>query len=236
MQPELKNFVFSFNELDITIGLVEETMGYGRGQSPEPFPDMIADALDQCEELCDVQGSLLVSGNFSLDLTGSIGVEGVTFKIGKKIARQLKSAEGCALFICTAGAKIGEKSKALMAAGDLMEGYILDVIGSVTVESAVDKIQDRFENELNNKGIKMANRYSPGYCGWALSEQKQFFALFPLNHCGIKLSDSCLMDPIKSVSGVIAFGMNVKKMAYECQMCELETCVYRKIRMAKRKK
>jgi len=59
--------------------------------------------------------------------------------------------------------------------------------------------------------------------------------LFPENHCGIKLSDSCLMDPIKSVSGVIGFGRNVKKTAYECQMCELETCIYRKIRLAKAK-
>ena len=81
----------------------------------------------------------------------------------------------------------------------------------------------------------MANRYSPGYCGWALSEQKRFFALFPENHCGIKLSDSCLMDPIKSVSGVIGFGRNVKKTAYECQMCELTTCIYRKIRLARAK-
>lgn len=235
MQPELKNFAYSFNELDINVELVEEAMGYGSGQSPEPFPDMITYALDQCDLLCDIQGSLLVSNNFSLDKTGSIIVNGVTFYVGKKIALQLKNAEGGALFICTAGAGISEKSKGLMAAGDLIEGYILDVIGSVTVEAAIDKIQESFENELINKGIKIANRFSPGYCGWALQEQKHFFALFPNNHCGIKLSDSCLMDPIKSVSGVIGFGTNVKKMAYECQMCELETCIYRKIRLAKGK-
>lgn len=236
MQPELKNFAFSFHELDITVGLVEETMGYGSRQSPDPFPDMIADALGLCEQLCDIRGSLFVSGNFSLDLTGSFVVEGVKFSVGKKIARQLKSAEGCGLFICTAGAGIGEKSKELMAAGDLMEGYIMDVIGSMSVESAIDKIQDQFEYELTNQGTKMANRYSPGYCGWALTEQKLFFAMFPKNHCGISLSDSCLMDPVKSVSGIIAFGTNVKKMAYECQLCELETCIYRKIRMARHNK
>ena len=233
MQPELKNFVYSFNELNITIGHVEEAMGYGSGQSPEPFPDMIAYALEQCDLLCDIQGSLLVSGNFSVDKSGIIIVEGVTFYVGKKIARQLRNANGGALFICTAGAGIGEKSKEFMAAGDLIEGYILDLIGSVTVEAAIDKIQDSFEYELINKGYKLANRYSPGYCGWALSEQKQFFALFPKNQCGIKLSDSCLMDPIKSVSGVIGFGTNVRRTTYECQMCELETCIYRKIRLAK---
>lgn len=235
MQQELKDFAYKFNELDVKVEHIEEAMGYGRGQSPEPFPEMIAFALGQCDQLCDIQGSLLVSNNFVLDNAGSFVAEGITFNVGKKIARQLRNADGGALFICTAGAGISEKSKELMALGNLIEGYILDVIGSVTVEAAIDKIQDRFESELVAKGYKMANRYSPGYCGWALSEQKRFFALFPENHCGIKLSDSCLMDPIKSVSGVIGFGRNVKKTAYECQMCELETCIYRKIRLAKAK-
>ncbi len=235
MQTKLKNFAFSFSELNIKVGLVEEAMGYGNGKSPEPFPEMIAFALDQCDELCNIQGSLLVSDNFSIDLENSIFVEGVIFKVGKKIVRQLRNVEGCALFICTAGAGIGEKSKELMAAGELVEGYILDVIGSVTVEAAIDKIQDSFEFELVNSGHKITNRYSPGYCGWALSEQKQFFELFPQNHCGISLSDSCLMNPIKSVSGIIGHGTNVGKTAYECQLCELETCIYRAIRLAKGK-
>jgi hypothetical protein len=109
------------------------------------------------------------------------------------------------------------------------------MIGSVTVEAAIDKIQKSIENELITDGIKITNRYSPGYCGWALDEQKLLFAFFPNNQGGIKLSDSCLMDPIKSVSGIIGFGTNVKKTAYECQMCELETCIYRKIRLSKHK-
>jgi hypothetical protein len=235
MQPELKNFAFSFDELDIKPGHIEEAMGYTAGKSPEPFPDLIGIALDHSADLCNIKGSLLISDHFSLDKSGIILFEGVTFSVGKKIAQQLRNADGGALFICTAGAGIGEKSKELMAAGDFIEGYILDVIGSVTVEAAIDKIQESFENELTNRGQKMANRYSPGYCGWALREQQQFFGLFPTNHCGINLSDSCLMDPIKSVSGIIGYGTKVRKTAYECQMCELETCTYRKIRLAKGK-
>jgi hypothetical protein len=235
MQPELKNFAYSFKELGITVSDIEEAMGYDRGLSPDPFPDMIAHALDQCEQLCDIKGSLMISENFSVDRSGCFTIEGITFFVGKKIAAQLKLAVGGALFICTAGAGISRRCKALTAEGELMEGYMLDVIGSVTVESAIDKIQQSLEFELTKSGQKIANRYSPGYCGWALSEQKQFFALFPKNHCGISLSDSCLMDPMKSVSGVIGFGKNVKKTLYECQICELHTCMYRKIRIAKSK-
>jgi hypothetical protein len=235
MLPSLKNFAYSFDELDIHVAQVEEAMGYGKGQLPEPFPEMICTALGLSSDLCNIQGSLMIPDNFSLDSSGVIETGGVTFFVGKKIAAQLKHAEGGALFICTAGAGIGEKSKDLIAGGELIEGYILDVIGSVTVEAAIDKIQESFQLEMTDAGKKIANRYSPGSCGWALIEQKQFFRLFPENHCGIRLSDSCLMDPIKSVSGIIGFGTNIRKTVFECQMCELETCVYRVLRLTRGK-
>ena len=233
MSAAAKNFTFSFLELNLTVQDVEEAMGYPRGESPDPFPEMIASALNHSAGLCDIKGSLLVSEQFSLIRSGAFTIEGVTFSIGEKIARQLRNAEGGALFICTAGAGIGDKSKQLMAAGEFMEGYILDIIGSLTVEATIEKIQSILEIELLLMGKRLANRYSPGYCGWALSEQKQFFKLFPENFCGIKLSESCLMEPAKSVSGVIGFGKEVRRTAYECELCELKTCLYRKIRLAK---
>lgn len=233
MESDLRNFSFLFKELELTIDLVEEAMGYGRGMSPEPFPELIANGLEKAGDLCDISGSLCISDSLSPDPSGFIVIGGVAFGVGKKIARQLRNAEGGALFICTAGPGIGERSKELMARGELIEGYILDVIGSLTVEAAIGKIQDIFELEMTAAGKKIANRYSPGYCGWALKEQRQFFRFFPENHCGIKLSDSCLMDPIKSVSGIIGFGAEIRKTVYECQMCELETCIYRAIRLAR---
>ena len=235
MDSIFRNYSYSFDELELSVERVGEAMGYEKGQTPEPFPDMILFALAQSVDLTDIKGSLIVSDQFSINPLGSIEFQGVIFETGKKIVRQLRNADGGALFICTAGAGIGEKSKELMLAGDLMEGYILDVIGSLTVEAAIDKIQQSLENELLLTDKKIANRYSPGYCGWALNEQKQFFDLFPNNYCGIKLTESYLMDPVKSVSGVIGFGKNVKKTAFECDLCELKTCMYRKIKIAKAK-
>ena len=235
MNLALENFSFRFNDLNLDVDIVEETMGYERGQSPEPFPEMISNALSQCENLTDIKGSLLITENFIPDNLGCINIEGVSFFVGKKIVRQLKNAEGGALFICTAGAGIGEKSRDLMAMGEFMEGYILDIIGSLTVEAAIERIQNNLGNEMLSLGKKLANRYSPGYCGWALSEQKQLFGLFPDNYCGISLSESCLMEPTKSLSGIIGFGPDLTRTAFECDMCELKTCTYRKMRIAKYK-
>jgi hypothetical protein len=235
MLTELKNFHYSLNELNINVGMVEEAMGYFDSSSPEPFPEMIAFALEQSEALCDIKGSLLVTSDFSCDKKGYFTFEGIPFNAGTKIVKQLEAACGAVLFICTAGAGIGERSRELMANGDFMEGYILDVIGSVAVEVSIDKIQDSLGNEMVSKGFYLTNRYSPGYCGWLLKEQEQLFSLFPNNYCGIQLSDSFLMNPVKSVSGIMGFGQNVKDGIYECQLCELVTCFYRKIRIEKYK-
>ena len=45
--------------------------------------------------------------------------------------------------------------------------------------------------------------YSPGYCGWPTSGQRALFAALAPEEVGVTLNDSCLMTPVKSVSGVL---------------------------------
>jgi hypothetical protein len=49
-------------------------------------------------------------------------------------------------------------------------------------------------------------RYSPGYCGWNLTGQRALFAALGPEEIGIHLTDSCLMEPVKSISGVMVMG------------------------------
>ena len=80
---------------------------------------------------------------------------------------------------------------------------------------------------MEQAGLKITNRYSPGYCGWDTREQHKLFSLLPENSCGIRLTESALMLPIKSVSGFIGVGANVRFNPYTCKMCDAEFCVYR---------
>lgn len=76
---------------------------------------------------------------------------------------------------------------------------------------------------IEKRGWKHTNRYSPGYCGWHVSEQQKLFSLFPVaSPCGIQLTDSSLMIPIKSVSGIIGVGSHVRKLEYTCGLCTYE--------------
>ena len=49
-------------------------------------------------------------------------------------------------------------------------------------------------------------RYSPGYCGWNLTGQRALFTALGPEEIGIHLTESCLMEPVKSISGVAVIG------------------------------
>lgn len=165
-----------------------------------------------------------------LDLQGgTLTVEGTTFEVGAQVCGYLKEATEAALFLCTAGALFSDEAHALNAQGEFLEAYIIDAIGSLTVERAMDKIHKALEVEQVERGMKITNRYSPGYCNWPLKDQRPLFAFVGENPTGIALSESCLMHPIKSVSGVIGIGAKARRRAYGCVICQNKTCIYRRL-------
>ena len=97
----------------------------------------------------------------------------------------------------------------------------------MVTESAADIVESEVNKEANENGLKCTNRYSPGYCGWNVFEQHKFFSFLPDKFCGIELSESALMTPVKSVSAVIGIGKNCEKKEYQCSLCSLENCYKR---------
>jgi len=154
-------------------------------------------------------------------------VNGLDFNSGKIITGSLRKSERLAFFLMTAGNGIENWSRELMSGGDPLGGYIVDLLGSEIVEAGMDHMQDELEREMEGQAMRISNRYSPGHCGWLVDEQQKLFSFFPDNFCGVSLMDSSLMLPIKSVSGIIGIGKDIKKKAYSCQVCDVEDCLYR---------
>ena len=158
----------------------------------------------------------------------SLHTHDTVFSIGKTIARQLRGSEAFAFFAATAGIEFEEFQHTLQQEGDMVKIYISDSLGSVIAEKTADCMEVALAEYIQSKNWKHTNRYSPGYCGWHVSEQQKLFPLFPVTSpCGIRLTDSSLMIPIKSVSGVIGVGTDVRKLEYTCGLCTYENC-YRK--------
>ena len=222
-------FQFNFSDLNLNVTQIEQVLGYKDGESQETISELIHKLLEETESACSIKAEyrVLPIEKFD-DSEKSIRINGLVFNVRKIVYGQIKKSERIAVFLCTAGPELSIRSRAAMKDGDLLTGYVYDVIGSEVVEAAVDLMQDSLQEAMSAEGKKITNRYSPGYCGWDVVEQHKLFQLMPYNYCGIKLNDSALMTPEKSVSGFIGIGENVKQLPYTCDFCDLKDCIYRK--------
>jgi hypothetical protein len=225
---------FSFNELAITRARLQSLIGYKPGAAPKPLIQIIDKIFSHVADYCNIQGGFIIKDELSFNqYTYHLSVDKkIDFNLHEIVYKQVRSAERIAVFVCTAGPGISDWSKKLMAEGDLAMGYIVDVVGSEVVETAVDKIQFMLSEQITAAGLKISNRFSPGYCSWNVSEQHKLFSLLPDNFCGIRLSNTALMYPIKSVSGIIGIGKNISFNSYTCKTCDMQNCLYRNRRMS----
>lgn len=231
----IKEFQFTFNELGVTKSDIEELLGFNGGVIPEPFPGLIEFALNEANAVCNIRGG------FKIFDSAEVAVSSETIKIGNQVFNpsnivktQFKNAGSLALFIATAGAEISERAKNLTENGDPVSGYVFDVLGSVTVAKAAEKLLKMLETEMQVSGLTISDSFSPGYCEWSVAEQQKLFALMPENFCGVTLSESSLMWPIKSVSGMTAIGINLEHKGYQCYWCTDKDCFYGKIKRQKK--
>ena len=227
-------FQFDFKDLKIRSSDIETILGYKEGEDRELVSGLIEEILTESQGISNIKAQYAIFHGVLFDNdTKSVEINNSSFHIKKIVFGQIKKSDSVAIFLCTAGEEIGIRSRKAMKERDLLKGYIYDVIGSEIVEAATDLMQGELEKSMLSSGKKITNRYSPGYCGWDVAEQYKLFQLIPDNHCGIKLTPSALMDPVKSVSGIIGIGKNVKYDPYTCRMCEMDDCLYRRAREKK---
>lgn len=115
----------------------------------------------------------------------------------------LENAVELALFAVTVGVEVSSRISSSFDAGDLAEGYILDQVASFAADEMAQIATRRFARGEQHGPGHAALPYSPGYCGWNLSGQRALFAALKPEEIGITINESCLMSPIKSVSGVL---------------------------------
>lgn len=227
----IKEHHISPDEITINPRMVARLLGVDGENIPEPYTTIISVELEYIRGYRNMKGGFRIIDNPEIDLKNdTLRVDGTKFHTGGQVTRYLKEAEKIALFVCTAGHEVSIRSKKLMNNNQMLEGYVCDVIGSLLVEEAMTVIHNQLTEKLSFTGNKTTNRYSPGYCDWNVNEQQKLFSFFPPEFCGIKLSDTSLMYPIKSVSGVLGIGKNVNFHKYVCDACSNVNCMYRNLK------
>lgn len=222
-------FRFSFSDLKLSVNRIEQIMGYKEGESDETVAELVEVLLRETELFVRIKAEYVVFNGVKFDNSDkTVEINNRIFNLRKIVYNQIRKSDSIAVFLCTAGKEIGIKSRAAMNEGELLKGYVYDVIGSEIVESAADLMQSSLELAMTVEGKKITNRYSPGYCGWNVEEQHKLFQFMPYNYCGIRLTPSALMDPVKSISGFIGIGADVRSNPYTCKLCDMKDCIYRK--------
>ena len=221
----MKYYTPDFSSLSITADKIYAEIGYSKIQ---PDEQVVALTESLLKEIQDFTAPAFTFNIFDGRIEGEtvyIG-EDTNLQIGPILSALLQGSECFALFAATAGNAFQQYQNELKKEDDILKSYMVDIIGSCIAEGAGDYMESLLEKEI--EGYKHTARFSPGYCGWHLSGQKELFRLLGGNPCGITLSDVCLMIPIKSISGIIGIGRNVKEKLYGCYYCDLKTCYKRR--------
>ncbi|MBP1665194.1 MAG: hypothetical protein H6Q23_54 [Bacteroidetes bacterium] len=224
-----KTYQFEFRQLGLTITQVQNDMGYREETPDASVLDVISDVLKDCESLNNIRAEYRIFHNISFDQAEkTVRIDDIVFEIKNTVFAQLKKSESIAVFLSTAGEDTAARGRQANMEGDLLRGFVYDVIGSEIVEAAAELMQNDLDEIMAPAGLLTTNRFNPGYCGWNVTEQHKLFRLMADNYCGIRLTESALMDPVKSGSGFMGIGKTVKRVPYTCSFCDMTDCFYRK--------
>jgi len=98
------------------------------------------------------------------------------------------------------------------------------------VEAAAQLLSAEVRAWARERGLDATPPYSPGYCGMTVREQIPLFASLPTRQINVRVTPSCLMLPVKSVSGLIGLGPAdlVSPGGYPCEACTHPDCMQRR--------
>ena len=206
----------TYDDLQITPADIYEQMGYGKAEPDAATRRETLNIIGEVRPWLQPRFCYLVRRELP------------DFDMGRIILRQLRGAEAYTLFICTCGREYESYQQRLKEDGDMVRVFIADALGSVIAEKCADQMERHLQESIDKLGWHHTNRFSPGYCGWHVSQQQRLFPLFDSHTCGVTLTDSSLMMPIKSVSGIIGLGSQVRRLDYTCGLCDFKQCYKRK--------
>lgn len=223
-----KTFNFNFKDLAISKEeMVKLLHGGEEDDSHQFYVDILEQEFLRLIDYSGIQGGYVETDDFAFDaINKTVRVQSYDFKVGNIVFKELKRSEKIIVFTCTAGKQICDYAKEEYKT-DLIKGFLIESLANVVVETAMDRIQDKMIEEFKAHNLKVSNRFSPGYCSWNVAEQHNLFKILPKNFCGVSLTESALMQPIKSISGFIGVGENITYNHYKCNFCTQKQCLYK---------
>jgi hypothetical protein len=146
---------------------------------------------------------------------------------GPLAARALAGAEKVALAVCTIGPALETRMNQLFA-DDPVRAMALDGAGTAALRKISNIVIREVQEVAAHHSWGVGMRAQPGQEGWSIWQQRVIFERLSTEEIGVRLTDSCLMIPRKSVSFVIGMGPDMRPDAVACDFCsKRERCPWR---------
>ncbi len=156
---------------------------------------------------------------------------GFSLNFSNSIINLLKGVSCLVLGVVTIGNSLENKVSEFFSQGEYPRAITLDAVGTVAVESLSRYIRNLVCQEAKKQCFKTTRYFSPGSGDWDINQQKKIFQIIPADKIGVKLTESYMMVPQKSLSWIIGMGKGVVISSKEkdaCKICKLENCQFRK--------
>ncbi len=202
-------------------------LGYGREKEEVP----VAALIDSCvEELSAAVDPKHLSREYQLRILPDGTIDGSCFQVkSRSLSRNLKDCSQVILF----GATLGIGADLLIQKYNKLQmsrAVVMQAAAAAMIEGYCDGVCSQMRQIYEGEGLYLRPRFSPGYGDFPLKCQSELLdALEAGKRMGIKLTDSYLMMPSKSVTAVIG----VSKKPYRCEVkgceaCGRTDCIYRR--------
>ena len=151
---------------------------------------------------------------------------------GPLVARAMAGAEALNIAICTIGPELENRVNQLMGENPV-KAVALDGAGIAAVRKVSQTIEDLISEEACKLELSLGMRAQPGQEGWPIEQQRQVFSLLPVEKINVRLTESCLIIPRKSVSFIIPWGKDLSNSMVPCDFCsKKDRCQWRKEKQA----
>ena len=197
-----------------------------KGEKSDILKNLIDEKLDQAMQYAEFKCSFLLKKIRINDNRISIG--DVSWH-SKKLSDNLSDCHSAVIFSLTSGSGIDRlmQSHSTKPAGE----FIISAIASALTESYADLFNKEIKNYFEADNQYTRPRFSPGYGDLSMDVQNDIISLTDAKRrAGIFLTDTLMLTPVKSITGVIGISNIDKRCNISgCQLCDKTDCIIRRI-------
>lgn len=200
----IRNIPFEINEERVLRELRIPRLKSLKEMSEQNVAKFIKWAIDTAYTLIEGNGCYITLPLKHDDKKGSYLEDAPEVFKAPSIQKLLRNCDYVTLLLSTIGSKLEDKVDSIKV-DDPSGAYYLESVGGWMADYMTDKVDSFVEKEVLKWGYNRTMRYSPGYGDWELKAQADILKLLEGDRLGIKLTESFIMIPRKSVTAAVGW-------------------------------